>query len=62
MLGTAEHFELRVFEVWVVSSLSSLTGDSTLTFLFLSALCSPSEIKSGSVSTEVANFHLQTTD
>ena len=31
-------FELRVFEVWVVSSFSAASGDLTLTFLFLFAL------------------------
>ena len=54
----AAQLAFEVLKYWVVSSLSALTGDSTLTFLFLSALCSPSEIKSGSVATEVANFHL----
>ena len=58
----AAQLAFEVLKYCIVSSLSALTGDSTLTFLFLSALCSPSEIKSGSVSTEVANFHLQTTD
>merc|ERR1712015_46869 len=58
----AVQFAFEVLKYCTVSSLSALTGDSTLTFLFLSALCSPSEINSGTVSTEVANFHLQTTD
>ena len=38
MLGTAAVFELRVFEVWVVSSFSAVSGDLTLTFLFLFSL------------------------
>ena len=56
MLGTVSHFELRVFEVWVVSYFSEVSGDLNLTFLFLFALQSAFKIKSGSISTKVANF------
>ena len=60
MLGTVQHFELQVFEVWVVSSFSAVSGDLSLIFLFLFALQSISNIKSDNVSSEIANFHLQT--
>ena len=60
MLPTAADFELRVFECGSVSSSSAVSADLYSTFLFVSALCSPLEIKTGNVSTEVANFPLQT--
>ena len=53
-------FELRVFEGGSVLSSSAVSVGLNSTFLSLSALCSPLEIKSGKVSTEVANFPLQT--
>ena len=53
MLPTAAVFELLVFEVWVVSSFSAVSGDLTLTFLFLYGTF---KIKSGNISTKVANF------
>ena len=43
-----------------VSSFSTVSGDLTSTFLFLFALSSASEIKSGFFSPEVANFCFQT--
>ena len=60
MLPTAADFELRVFEGGSVLSSSAVSVGLNSTFLSLSALCSPLEIKSGKVSTEVANFPLQT--
>ena len=60
MLRTAADFELHVFEGGSVLSSSAVSTGLYLTFLFSSALCSLSEIKSGNVSTEVANFPFQT--
>ena len=51
-----------MFKSGSVLSSSAVSASLSLTFLFLSALCSTSEIKSGNVSTEVANFHLQIPD
>ena len=56
MLGTAADFEFWVFEVCSVSSFSVVSGDLTLTFLFLFALSSAFKIKSGNISTKVAKF------
>ena len=58
MLPTAADFELLVFEGSSFLSSSAVSGGLASTFLFSSALCSPSEIKSGNLSTEVANFPL----
>ena len=49
-----------MFEGGSVSSSSAVSADLDSTFLFLSALCSPLKIKTVNVSTEVANFPLQT--
>ena len=60
MLPTAADFELRVFEGGSVLSPSAVSVGLNSTFLYLSALCRPLEIKSGKVLTEFANFPLQT--
>ena len=60
MLPTAADFELRVFEGGSVLSSFAVSVGLNSTFLSLSALCGPLEIKSGKVSTEIANFPLQT--
>ena len=59
MLPTAADYELRMFEDGSVLSSSEVSAGLNLTFLISSALFSPSEIKSGNISIEVANCLLR---